>query len=619
MAILPGAGAVVIYHGKPAVVTETGKDKITISTAQGVKSVRPKDVEFLHRGPVRSLPLPEPSCCADQAELAELMGGETLPFSEFTQLAFGSDTPANAVAALALLEEALYFSGSISAGVTANPAEFVAEKQAKLREKTDAAAARAQLLERVARGEALPEDFPALREVEQVAESRSANSSLMKDIQWGRTPENAHKLLIFNKVWPETHNPFPARFELLSDSEIVRPALPELPPAERVDYTHLESAAIDDAFSNDPDDAIGYDLEKDLLLVHVADVSALLDWESEAVAQAVTLGCNSYLPDGVSHMLAPELTGRLALLAGAKVPAMTFVLKPEADGNLSLVQFHHSFIRVDNYNYETAHEELLDKPYFRRAEEVLDRFRLFRKEHNALFIDLPEVKIRLAGETVEILPVTLNPMRQTVANAMIACGAALGNYAAAQGWTMPYSSQQPPEEAIDADATTIPGIFALRRSCRPGVVTGDPRIHYGLGVAAYIRCTSPLRRCEDLLAHCLLDRVLRGEDLPLGSVLEERLAVAADASAMRRKLERRSNEYYTLLYLKQHPEWEGAMILVDRQDDRFTFLIPELAYEYKCRLRSRMTLGTEVSGRLQCADPPSLSVHFAIPGAQSSR
>ena len=67
------AGALVVYHGKSAQVSAVSADKIEIRIEGGAsKSVRAKDIEFLHPGPVSSLPpraLPEPDCC----EIMELM------------------------------------------------------------------------------------------------------------------------------------------------------------------------------------------------------------------------------------------------------------------------------------------------------------------------------------------------------------------------------------------------------------------------------------------------------------------------------------------------------------------------------------------------------------------
>ena len=66
----------VIYKGKGAVVTEVNSDKYLIRTAAGdSKSVRLKDITFLHAGPCQSVPQPAPMIeFAIQEENAELLG-----------------------------------------------------------------------------------------------------------------------------------------------------------------------------------------------------------------------------------------------------------------------------------------------------------------------------------------------------------------------------------------------------------------------------------------------------------------------------------------------------------------------------------------------------------------
>ena len=83
------AGTLVLYKSHAAAVRAVNGDKLEIAIEGGAsKSVRPKDITFLHRGPVSALPpaeLPAPDC----AELVELMDGETLPFAEFLACAYG--------------------------------------------------------------------------------------------------------------------------------------------------------------------------------------------------------------------------------------------------------------------------------------------------------------------------------------------------------------------------------------------------------------------------------------------------------------------------------------------------------------------------------------------------
>ena len=108
-------GALVLYHGKSACVTAVTKDKIEIRIEGGnTKSVRTKDIEFLHPGPAASLPpavLPAP----DAGELIELIEGEQLPFAEFAELAYGSRSAAAFYSAWLLLQDGTCFTGSKTA------------------------------------------------------------------------------------------------------------------------------------------------------------------------------------------------------------------------------------------------------------------------------------------------------------------------------------------------------------------------------------------------------------------------------------------------------------------------------------------------------------------------
>ena len=143
-------GALALYHGKAAVITAINKDKIDIRIEGGsAKSVRPKDIEVIHPGPVASLPPAAPKE-PDFAEILELTEGETLPFGEFVELAYGSNTAGAAWAAVQALADGTYFTGSPAAGVTGrNPEEVaaaLAAQRAKAEEKAALGSVKSRLL-----------------------------------------------------------------------------------------------------------------------------------------------------------------------------------------------------------------------------------------------------------------------------------------------------------------------------------------------------------------------------------------------------------------------------------------------------------------------------------------
>ena len=79
-------GNLVIYKEKAALIAAVGKDKIDIRTCEGdSRSVRLKDIEILHPGPVSALNFP-PAPQVDWQELGEL-ADENVPLKEYQNFA----------------------------------------------------------------------------------------------------------------------------------------------------------------------------------------------------------------------------------------------------------------------------------------------------------------------------------------------------------------------------------------------------------------------------------------------------------------------------------------------------------------------------------------------------
>ncbi len=598
-------GNLVVYRGRGAVVTAVGAEKIEIRTESGdTRSVRPKDIELLHPGPVAQLPpatLPEP----DYEELLALMETETLPFRDFQELAYGEATPAAAWSARLLLEAGIYFAGSVRDGVRARGADEIAASLAARSARAEEAQRRAALLARIRSGVPAESDRSAMREVELLALGRSASSRLMRDLGMEPTPEKAHQLLLKTGIWDDFVDPWPARSGV--DTEDPAGPLPPLPEEARRDLTGRAALVIDDAGSQDPDDAI--DFADGLIWVHVADPAALVAPDSEPDREAMRRGANLYLPEGIRHMLPREATQRLGLGLGETSPALSFAIRIAENGEPVLADMTLSRIRGVRLDYEGA-EPLLGQSPLRELAVELERFRRFRAEQGALFIHLPEVKITVQEHQVVLKPLPLSPVRELVANAMLAAGAAVAKWAEEREIPMPYVVQPPPEDR--PDSTTLPGMFALRRSCAPSVTSILPGLHAGLGLQPYVRVTSPLRRYCDLLAHQQLRRYLAGEACWNSDELDARIAAAENAAAERRRLERQVNEFWTLVYLRHCEKKTFDAVPVFRQDDRITYLIPELAWEFKNRFGGDIRLGEPVVAEVAAVDPVTLSARFLI-------
>jgi exoribonuclease-2 len=580
--------SLVLYKVRPARVISVS-DKIEIELDEGkTKRVRDKDISLLHPGPVGQLSeLHEPEGDVDEAWA--LLEGTRTDIRELAELAFGSYTPSSAWAAWQRVADGLYFEGTPDA-IIGRPGEQVEADRIAREAKVAAETAWEELIGRLAAGEMGPDDRKELAEVERLACGRSQRSRILSALGYAETPENAHRLLVSVAYWESTHNPHPGRLEL----PMAAPGLPvpDLPDDPRMDLTHLPAFAIDDEGNQDPDDAIS--LEGDRLWVHVADVAALVvpggDLDLEARARAANL----YLPERMVPMLPDEVTHRLGLGLQAVSPALSFGMRLDADGQVDDIEISPSWVKVTRLTYAQV-EEWLDQTPFSGVRALTERFRERRLAQGAVALELPEVTVRVADGEVQVRPMQRLYSREMVTDAMLMAGQGAARFAQERGLAIAYATQAPPEE--ERRPGTLSQMYAYRRLLKPTQASTVAAPHAGLGLPAYARATSPLRRYQDLLVHQQIRaQLLAGEPLDTEAVARG-LAAAESAAALIRKAERLSNQHWKLVYLSQTPDWRGEAHVVDADDRKLTLLIPELAME--TRLRARGGLGPDA--RLQLA------------------
>ena len=608
-------GTLAVYKGKAAVITAVGKDKIEIRTQDGKSSsVRMKDLELLHAGPVVSLSFPPPPQ-TDWNELVELADENGFSFAEFTELAYGENTPAAAWYAWNALNEGIYFTGSPADGVKLQSPEKREELLRKQEEKESRKKQREELVERIRSNSLQSEDLKFLREIEAVGNGESENSSLMRELNIESVPEKAHALLCRLGIWDELYDPWPRRMGVdisMPQAELGDPDSSE----EREDLTGHTCYAIDDASSSDPDDAVAF--ADGLLYVHVADPASAVTPGSDADEEASWRGESSYLPEIQVPMLPEGAVEKFGLGLSEKTPAMTFVIRIDEEGYPHLERIALSVIRAERHSYESAAASLMETPEFIAMRDALERFRLRRMADGALFIKLPEVKTRLQDGAITFTPCPVTPERELVANAMLCAGAATAAFMYDEGIPFPFVTQATPDIDLDTLGDSLADMFQLRRSCSAGVTGVTAGKHSGLGLTPYSRVTSPLRRYADLLAHQQIRRYLKKEPLLDLEYIEKRLVRADEAGTMRHKLEKYANEYFLLHYFKRHPQWQGRGTVVEKQGERLTVLIPEFAYCCKCRFNGGIREGDEVELLYNAADPVEMKIHLQIKKIQES-
>ncbi|MEE8302713.1 MAG: RNB domain-containing ribonuclease, partial [Candidatus Tectomicrobia bacterium] len=513
-------------------------------------------------------------------------------------------TPAAAWAAWQLIAEGLYFRGTPDFVEVSSPEEVIrlrTARQARIEEER----AWVEFVERIRCGNTDPEDCRFLKEVESLALGERTGSRLLRELGHSESPEKAHGLLLRLQYWDHCVNPYPQRLHLPTWPPA--PNLLRLPEETRKDLTHLPAFAIDDEGNQDPDDALS--LEDGRLWVHVADVAALVAPGSEADLEARARGANLYLPENTISMLPLEATQHLGLGLSEVSPALSFGLDLGPAGEIADVEVVPSWIRVTRLTYAEA-DARLDEAPFKPMYDLAQRNEERRHEGGAISIELPETKVIVQEGHVTLQSLPSLRSRGIVQEAMLMAGEAAARYALDHHLPFAFTTQEPPD--IKERFEGLAGMYALRRTFKRSRQTSVPAPHAGLGLAAYARVTSPLRRYLDLVVHQQLRAHLRGTTLFGEQDMLERVGAAEAVTGKVRQAELLATRHWTLVYLQQHPGWRGEAILVDQRDRRGTVLIPELGLEIRLHLADDLPLNSPVPLALNGVNLSELEAHFQI-------
>ncbi len=619
--------SLVLYKKRPARVLKSG-DRLEIELEdKNLLKVRSKDVLLLHPGPLKSLDI-LPAADQNLLELAQLTweiladSDSSLTLAELAELAFGVYDPIAAWKVWQWVEDGLYFTGDLET-IRARPAEYVRQERLARQARQVEKSARDDFLRRARSGCVRPEeDARYLRELEEFALGKRKESRLLRDLGRSERPENAHALLLEWGVWNHRVNPYPTRLGLSLEPPTVD--LPPLPEEERLDLTHLPAFAIDDQDNQDPDDAISLiEYQQDeqgnflggQIWVHVADAAALVPPDSPADLEARARAATLYLPEGQVPMLPRHAIAALGLGLQEISPSLSFRIRLDAEAKIIGVDIHPTWVRVQRLSYEQAEERLNDEP-MQSLYHLTQAYHARRRAAGAYLLDLPEATVRVVNDQVVVMPLARLRSRDLVREAMLMAGEAAAIFALKNGIPAPFVSQEaslPTETSLlQSDEASWAVRYALRRSLKRSQTSAIPAPHAGVGLAAYCRATSPLRRYLDLVVHQQLRAWLRGEAVLDQQALLERVGNTEALAGILAQAEMLARRHWTLVYLMQPPEWQGEGVIVEVNGLRGVALIPELALETVIHLRSETPLNAVLRLGVRAVNLPELEAHFYV-------
>jgi len=572
--------------------------------------------------------------------------GEAVTYAGMAQLLFSDQSPPLCYAAYCLLsEDKIYFKQKAesyeprSAAMVAEIKHQRSTEESKLREQQEFFTRVQQRLTGVA-VEWQDSDRSRLDLLERFVLHPENASRVAQEIlaALGRpqTAQSAFDLLVELGLWSHHENlflrrsqiPIHFRREVLEVAQQCLDSPPPDPDTDRLDLTHLKVYTIDDESTQEIDDGLSLEILEDTrqrLWIHIADPTRLVipgdDLDLEARRRSTTL----YLPTGMIPMFPPELaTGPMSLVQGKVCPALSFGIVLDEMGNVQDYSIHASLIKPTyRLTYEDV-DEMLElgvsaEPEIAAIATWAIRREEWRKSQGAIAIHMPEavIKVREDGEIfIDVLDDSRS--RQLVAEMMILAGEVAGRYGQTHQIPLPFRGQPQPELPSEEELVQLPAgpvRFCAMRRCMPrSEMSITPLRHAGLGLETYTQVTSPIRRYTDLLSHFQLKAHLRGDPLPFATEhLQETMLSVTTAAYEATMVERQTNRYWGLEYLRRHPQqvWQALVLRWLREHDNLgLILLEDLGLELVMRFKRTVSLGDRLEVQVSHADPRQDVIQF---------
>lgn len=459
---------------------------------------------------------------------------------------------------------------------------------------------------------------------------------ILTELSQPTNPENVVKLLVELGWWSKHENLFlrrssyPSSFsqKVLDVAQSYLCSPPADPDNNRLDLTHLKVYTIDDESTQEIDDGLSVEYlegDKYRLWIHIADPTRLIVPGDELDLEARRRSTTLYLPTGMISMFPTELaTGPMSLVQGKICPALSFGVVLDPEGAVSDYCIHASLIKPTyRLTYEDVDEmvglNLQNEPEIMTLQQAARQRQKWRSSQGSINIQMPEASIKVSDDeeiTIELLD--NSDARQLVAEMMILAGEVGGRYAQDHGLPVPFRSQPQPELPSEEELIVLPAgpvRFCALRRCMPRSEVGiNPARHSSLGLNTYTQVTSPIRRYTDLLAHFQLKASLRGDPLPFsGEKMQEILYSVTDSVKEASSVERQTNRYWSLEYLRRQPEkiWQVLVLRWLREDENLGLvMLEDLGIELAHRFERNVRLGDRLGLQVTRVDPQRDEIRF---------
>jgi exoribonuclease II len=468
------------------------------------------------------------------------------------------------------------------------------------------------------------------------AKDKATAQELLASLQRPKHDTAAFQLLVDLGIWTKHENlalrrsQIPLKFGI-EVSERVEEILAN-PPSDRaknrIDLTSHHVYTIDDESTTEIDDGLSLETLADgskRIWIHIADPTRWIEPNDLLDREARKRGTTVYLPTGMIPMFPPELaTGPMSLVQGKICHALSFGVDLDGEGKVKEVQICASLIKP---RYRLTYEDANEMVQMGVEADLTDLSQLGKLRHQhrlsqgAIHIRLPETSIKVDSQDQNQLVVEViddSPSRLLVAEMMILTGEVAANFAQTNQIPVPYRFQSQPELPSEEILQQLPPgsvrEFAVVRCMTKGEAGVYPFRHAGLALEAYSQVTSPIRRYGDLLAHFQIKAFLNGETLPYDHAsLTDRLSMIDGAIYEASQMEKQTNRYWSLEYLRRHKDRVWRALLLDwlRQHEQLGLvLLEDLGLKLPIRITRTVNVGESFEVMVEEVDPRRDLINF---------
>jgi exoribonuclease-2 len=335
-----------------------------------------------------------------------------------------------------------------------------------------------------------------------------------------------------------------------------------LTDGHRRDLTSLKAVTIDEASTQDIDDALSLEERPEgyLLGIHIADATVLATPDGAIDAEAARRLLTIYLPERIIPMLPPELSEGLgSLQPGSPRRALSLLINIGPDLEVRDWEVAPSLVRSHaRLSYDEADAALEggggapEGDLIRGLGAIAARLREGRLAQGALELSRPDLKVRVDGAGKISVAVTHpTPARRMVAEFMVLANRLLAELCRERDIPTIYRTQAPVNVA-DLEGVSNPAVWGYQvlRRLRPSILSLEPGPQALLGVPSYLQATSPLRRYLDLVVQRqLMGSLLEGQPFYTWEALAQLLYRVEGQVRELGRVEEERKRYWLLKYL----------------------------------------------------------------------